>query len=114
MGTVPYASASDGETSVQLRGTEFFALTPSSVLYVAYTFDGTLFPATGGWGDGFILGFDNATGALSRFIGQPGGDFGSFAPTAPARELRHHHSLLWPNTDPSLDTGGPAAATIAT
>ncbi|HET7064794.1 MAG TPA: hypothetical protein VFI49_11025 [Rudaea sp.] len=107
LGTVPYASASDGETSVQLRGTEFFALTPTSVLYVAYTFDPILFPATY-WGDGFILGFDTTTGALSHFIGQPGADTGSFCADGTLRENCGITIYYYgPNTDPSLDTGGP-------
>lgn len=107
MGTVPYASASDGETSVQLHGTEFFALTPTSVLYVASTLDPTLFPATY-WGDSFILGFDTTTGALSHFIGQPGADTGSFCADGTLRANCHITvGYYGPNTDPSLDTAGP-------
>ncbi|HET9831483.1 MAG TPA: hypothetical protein VFP91_07235 [Vicinamibacterales bacterium] len=106
-GTVPYASAADGETSVQLRGTEFFALTPTSVLYVAYTLDSALFPATGGWGDGFILGFDKTTGAMSHFIGQPGGDVGFCTDGTLRANCGIDATVYSPNTDPSLDSGGP-------
>jgi hypothetical protein len=106
MGTVPYASASDGETSVQLRSTEFFALTPTSVLYVAYTDDPVLFPASV-WGDGFILGFDTTSGALSRFIGQPGGDVGFCADGTLRASCGIDATFYSPNTDASLDTGGP-------
>jgi hypothetical protein len=110
MGNVPYASASDGETSVQLHGTEFFALTPTSALYVAYTIDPTLFPASGGWGDGFILGFDTTSGALSHFIGQPGADVGFCADGTLRANCGITITYFGPNTDPSLDIGGPGSS----
>ena len=109
LGTVPYASASDGETSVQLRGLEFFALTPTSVLYVANTLDTNLFPSSGGWGDGFILGFDTTTGAMSRFMGQPGPDSGFCADGTARTNCGIAVTFFGPNTDPSFDSAGPGS-----